>query len=70
MLARERLAQLHECGGAEQRRHAERDCVVDEDGGGGLGDRLVVEDERANEASFDAPSPPGRGRLPPSWPIR
>jgi len=33
--------------------------VVDKDDSGGLGDRLVVERERADEASFDAASPPG-----------
>jgi len=63
MLSRERVAELEEgagaaeqlwvpalLGAAEQRRHPERDRVMDEDDSEGLGDRLVVERERADEA--------------------
>jgi hypothetical protein len=40
-------------------RHPERERLVDGDDSGGLGDRLMVERERADEASFDATQPAG-----------
>jgi hypothetical protein len=45
-------------------RHPERERLVDGDDSGGLGDRLMVERERADEASFDATQPAGAAGCP------
>jgi hypothetical protein len=55
---------------ADEQRQPEQDGAVGEHGGGGRRRRGAVDDQRADQAAVDAPTPPGIGSRPPSRPIR